>query len=258
MNQPREIALNYIGVAKAKTSLVWYKTLILAVMAGVFIALAGALATIAGSGFTGMQASLIKGAVFPLGLILVVICGSELFTGNCLLVAPTLNKDIKATAMLKNWGIVYIGNFIGAIIIAVLVVYGQAYSDSVVISAVDLVAKKSVNFGYALLKGILCNMLVCLAVWAAMASKNVTGKILAVYLPVFAFVVCGFEHSIANMYYIMAAFMTSASGGLNFGYAILNGLLAPTIGNIIGGGLIAVAYFATYFKQNKPKDSVEQ
>lgn len=259
MNQPKEIALNYAGVAKGKTNQTWYKILILAVLAGAFIALGGAVATIAGAGFTGTQSALIKGAVFPLGLILVVICGAELFTGNCLLIAPLLNKDIKLTGMLKNWGLAYVGNFIGAIIIALLVVYGGAYNDNATAAAVTLVATKSdMNFGVALLKGILCNILVCLAVWAAMSSKSASGKILAVYMPVFAFVVCGFEHSVANMYYIMSAFMTSGSAGLNFGYAILNGLLAPTIGNIIGGGLIAVAYWAVYFKRQKSTDNISQ
>ena len=261
MNQPKEIALNYIAVAKGKTEQKWYKLLILAVLAGAFIAFGGAVATIAGSGFSGIQSNLIKGAVFPLGLMLVVICGAELFTGNCLLVAPLLNKEIKPLGMLKNWGIAYLGNFIGAVLIAVLVVYSQSYSG-VATAVVDLTAKKSgMNFGYALLKGILCNMLVCLAVWAAMASKSAGGKILALYLPVFAFVACGFEHSIANMFYITSGFMTAAQSGIavgyNFGEGLLNGLLAPTIGNIIGGCLIAVAYWAVYFKQSKPKSDNE-
>lgn len=252
VNTPKEIAEGYKKTAKDKTSNVWYKILILAVLAGAYIALGGVFATLASSGSTGMTASLIKGAVFPVGLMLVVICGAELFTGNCLLIAPLLNKDIKATAMLKNWGLAYIGNLIGAIIVALLVVYSKTYDGDIARAAVDIVAKKSdMNFGYALLKGILCNMLVCLAVWASMASKSATGKILAIYLPIFAFVVCGFEHSIANMFYIMSAFMTSASAGLNFGYALLNGLLAPTIGNIVGGGLIALAYYAVYFKASK-------
>ena len=253
MNQPLEIANNYIGVAKGKTSNAWYKILILAVLAGGFIALGGAFATVAGAAVGGTTGVLIKGAVFPLGLMLVVICGAELFTGNCLLIAPLLNRDIKVKGMLKNWGIAYVGNFIGAILIALLVVYSNTYGergDVIADAAIKLVEIKSgLNFGTALLKGILCNMLVCLAVWAAMASKNAAGKILAVYLPVFAFVVCGFEHSIANMYYIMSAAMLN-SGAFNFGYAILNGLLAPTIGNIIGGALIAVAYWAVYFKRN--------
>lgn len=257
MNQPLEIANNYIGVAKGKTSNAWYKILVLAVLAGAFIALGGALATVAGAAVGGTTGSLVKGAVFPLGLMLVVVCGSELFTGNCLLVAPLLNRDIKVKGMLKNWGIVYIGNFIGAILIALLVVYSNTYGvrgDPIADAAVKVVALKSdTNFGYMLLKGILCNMLVCLAVWAAMASKNAAGKILAVYLPVFAFVVCGFEHSVANMYYIMSAAMLDG-GAFNFGYAILNGLLAPTIGNIIGGALIAIAYWAVYFRR---KDTTE-
>lgn len=253
MNQPLEIANNYIGVAKGKTSNAWYKILVLAVLAGAFIALGGALATVAGATAGGTTDTLVKGAVFPLGLMLVVVCGSELFTGNCLLVAPLLNRDIKVKGMLKNWGIVYIGNFIGAILIALLVVYSNTYNAQTQASAIAVVAAKSeLNFGVAMLKGILCNMLVCLAVWAAMASKNAAGKILAVYLPVFAFVVCGFEHSVANMYYIMSAVMLDG-GAFNFGYALLNGLLAPTIGNIIGGALIAVAYWAVYFRSKTPE-----
>lgn len=257
MNQPKEIALNYIGVAKGKTEQAWYKLLILASLAGAFIALGGALATIAGAFYSGTQSALIRGAVFPLGLILVVICGAELFTGNCLLVAPLLNKDIKPKGLFKNWGLAYLGNFIGAVLIAVLVVYSQSYSG-IASAVVELTAKKcDMNFGYALLKGILCNMLVCLAVWAAMASKSAGGKILAVYLPVFAFVVCGFEHSIANMFYLTSGFMTAEQYGIeigyNFGEGLLNGLLAPTIGNIIGGCLVAVAYLTVYFGQNKPK-----
>lgn len=260
MNQPKDIALNYISVAQGKTTQKWYKLLILAVLAGAFIALGGALATFAGAGFTGTQASLIKGAVFPLGLMLVVVCGAELFTGNSLLIAPLINKDIKITGMLKNWGILYIGNFIGAVVIAVLVVFSHAYGDAAAAASVATAAAKcNLSFGDAMLRGILCNMLVCLAVWASMASKNVAGKILAIYLPVFAFVVCGFEHSIANMYYITSGLMTSAeygivAAGLNFGNGLLYSLLPSTLGNIIGGGLIAVAYWAVYFKREKLKD----
>ena len=250
MNGPKEIANNYIISAKEKTSAAWHRLFLLAVLAGAFIALAGALATVAGA-VASENALLIKGAVFPLGLMLVVVCGSELFTGNCLLVAPLLNKDIKIGGMLKNWGLAYLGNFIGATLIAVLVVYSNTYSGNIGVAAVSVVAAKSeLNFGVALLKGVLCNMLVCLAVWMAMASKSAAGKMLAVYMPVFAFVVCGFEHSIANMFYIMSAAMVN-SGGFNFGYAILNGLLAPTIGNIIGGALIAVAFWALHFKRKE-------
>lgn len=250
MNQPIDIAKNYITVANGKTSNAWHKILLLGVLAGAFIALGGAVATVAGA-CASENAILIKGAVFPLGLMLVVICGAELFTGNCLLVAPLLNRDIKVKGLLKNWGLAYFGNFIGAVLIAVLVVYSNTYSGNVGVAAVSLVAAKSeLNFGVALLKGILCNILVCLAVWMAMASKTAAGKMLAVYLPVFAFVVCGFEHSVANMFYIMSAVMIDG-GAFNFGYALLNGLLAPTIGNIIGGALIAVAFWLLYFKRKE-------
>ncbi|MCH5155220.1 MAG: formate/nitrite transporter family protein [Clostridiales bacterium] len=251
MNKPIEIANNYISIANEKTSMAWHKLLILAVLAGAFIALAGALATVAGALSSGSNAAIIKGAVFPLGLMLVVVCGAELFTGNCLLVAPLLNRNIKVKGILKNWGLAYLGNFIGATLIAVLVVYSKTYSGDIGVTAVATVtAKSKLNFGIALLKGILCNMLVCLAVWMAFASKSAAGKMLAVYMPVFAFVVCGFEHSIANMYYIMSAVMVDG-GGFNFGYALLNGLLAPTIGNIIGGALLAVAFWALYFKRKE-------
>ena len=252
MNKPIEIAANYVGIAKDKTEQKWYKSFILGVLAGAFIAFGGAFATVAGSGFSGAQAALLKGAVFPLGLILVVICGAELFTGNCLLVAPLLNRDIKPLKTFKSWSIVYLGNFVGATLVAVLVVYSRAFSESGVQACISVAtAKSDTSFGYMLLRGIPCNILVCLAVWAAMASKSATGKIFAVYMPVFAFVACGFEHSIANMYYITAGIMASGGTVFNFGFGLLNGILAPTIGNIIGGVLVALAYWAVYFKRDK-------
>lgn len=250
MYQPTEIANNYIAAANGKVTNAWYKILLLAVLAGAFITLGGAIATVAGANAQS-DGMLVKGAVFPLGLMLVVICGAELFTGNCLLIAPLLNRNIKVKGLLKNWGLAYLGNFSGAVLIAVLVVYSKTYSGNTAVAAVSLVAAKSeMNFGVALLKGILCNMLVCLAVWMAMTSKSAAGKMLAVYLPVFAFVVCGFEHSVANMFYITSAAMVDG-GAFNFGYALLNGLLAPTIGNVIGGALIAVAFWALYFKRKE-------
>ncbi len=255
MLKPNEISQNYISIAKSKTGEKWYKTLILAVLAGAFIALGGALATTVSADFSGSTAALIKGAVFPLGLILVVICGAELFTGNCLLIAPTVGKHIRLRDMLKNLGIVYAGNLIGGVLIAVLVVYSHAMSGTVAAAAAGTAAAKcNMGFGDALLRGILCNILVCLAVWAAMASKSVGGKILAVYLPVFAFVACGFEHSVANMYYLSAGLMAGAEygltlGGLNFGNALLYCLLPSTIGNIIGGFAVALAYQFVYGKK---------
>lgn len=265
MNSPIEIAEGYKKTAQNKTSSAWYKLLILAVLAGAFIAFGGVLSTFAASYTTGAAVNLVKGAVFPVGLILVVICGAELFTGDCLLIAPLINKDVKPLPTLKTLGIAYIGNFIGAVLIAVLVVYSHSMSDSVAEACVSVAQNKStMNFGYSLLRGILCNMLVCLAVWGAMASKNAGGKILAVYLPVFAFVVCGFEHSVANMYYEISGLIASAeygisASGLNFGNCLLYCLLPSTLGNVIGGGLIAAAYYCVYFgKKRAPVHDVAQ
>ncbi len=256
-------AENYIIAAKNKTSARWYKTLVLAVLAGAFIAFGAALSTAAASGRSGMDAALVKGAVFPVGLILVVVCGAELFTGNNLLLLPALNRDIKPSAMFKNWGIVYGGNLIGGVLIAVLVVFsgvmGGADSQTLQACVATAASKCNLgmdNFGGLLLRGILCNMLVCLAVWASTACKNHGEKILAVYLPVFAFVVLGFEHSIANMYYLSAGLITGARfgitvAGLNIGYALLN-LLAATLGNMIGGCLIATAYWLADKEKKAP------
>lgn len=253
-------AENYIIAAKNKTSARWYKTLVLAVLAGAFIAFGAALSTAAASGRSGMDAALVKGAVFPVGLILVVVCGAELFTGNNLLLLPALNRDIKASAMFKNWGIVYGGNLIGGVLIAVLVVFGGVMGDadgSIVQACIATAANKcNMDFGSILLRGILCNMLVCLAVWASTACKNHGEKILAVYLPVFAFVVLGFEHSVANMYYLSAGLIVGARfgitvAGLNIGYALLN-LLAATLGNMIGGCLIATAYWLADKEKKAP------
>lgn len=255
MNTPAEIALNYKTIAQKKTSLVWYKALLLAVLAGAFIAFGAATATAASASFSGTAASLVKGAVFPVGLVLVVVCGAELFTGNCLMVSPALSKDIKVSALFRSWGIVYAGNFLGGVLIALLVTYSHVQSDAVAAACVTTAAAKcNMNFLDALLRGILCNMLVCLAVWAAMASKTTAGKILAVYLPVLAFVVCGFEHSVANMYYLTAGLLTGAeyaisAAGLSVGNALLFCLLPSTLGNIVGGSMIALTYHAVYCKK---------
>lgn len=250
MKSPAEIAQNYIKVAQGKTTQKWYKMLILAVLAGAFIAFGAAVATAAGA--YASNAALVKGLVFPVGLVLVIVCGSELFTGNCLLISPLIGKDIKIGGFFKNLAIVYAGNFLGGLLIAVLVVYSHVQNQTVAEACVAAAAAKSnMGFGDALLRGILCNMLVCLAVWASMASSSTAGKIMALYLPVLAFVVCGFEHSVANMYYLSAGLMTGAeygitAAGLNVGNALLYCLLPSTMGNIIGGFLIGGAYHTVY------------
>lgn len=259
MYTPKEIAENYIDIAKTKTSLSWHKNLILAILAGIFIAIGGALATIAGSAYSGMQSTLVKAAVFPVGLILVTLAGSELFTGNCLLIAPLLCGEIKITKTLKNLGITYLGNIVGSLLIALIVVYSGAL-DQVAASVVSAaISKCSVGFGKSFLLAIPCNILVCLAVWIAMSSKSTAGKILAVYMPIFAFVACGFEHSVANMYYFSAALFTAAKYGIegyNVGTAIVNNLIPVTLGNIVGGAVfVAIPYYLVYLRKSPKSQS---
>ena len=257
MYSPSEIYQNYITVAKNKTSATWYKTLILAVFAGAFIAFGAVASTASSATLSGGWATVVKSAVFPVGLILVVICGAELFTGNCLLLAPAVGRDIKVTSLFKNWGIVYCGNIIGSVLIALIVVYSGiqsvAGSDAIKNACITVATNKcNMNFGIAILRAIPCNMLVCLAVWTAMSSKSVAGKILAIFFPIFAFVACGFEHSVANMYYLTAGLLSGSAEGLNIGNALLC-LLSTTLGNIIGGALIAIPFHFLY-RQKKTEE----
>ena len=239
-----ETYLNYITVARNKTGAKWYNTLILAVFAGAFIAFGGASSTVASATLSGSASSIAKAAVFPVGLILVVFFGAELFTGNCLLVAPAVGKDIKPALLFKNWGIVYAGNLIGSVLIALIVVFSGLQTEAVKEACILIATNKcNMNFGEALLRAIPCNMLVCLAVWFALSAKSAPGKIILLYLPVFTFVVCGFEHSVANMYYLTAGLFSGDGGGLNIGNAVVNSLIPSTLGNIIGGALIALTVY---------------
>ena len=242
MYSQREIYANYVTGARNKAGTKWYKTLLLAVFAGVFIAFGAAASTVASATFAEGAARIIKAAVFPIGLIWVVLCGAELFTGNCLLIAPTVGGDIKFTSLLKNWGLSYGGNLLGGVLIAVIVVYGGVQTGATKDACVAVAASKcNMDFGIALLKAVPCNMLVCVAVWAAMSSESVAGKIIALYTPVFAFVLCGFEHSVANMYYLTAGLLSGSAEELNAGNALAFCLIPSTLGNIAGGGLVALA-----------------
>ena len=235
---------NYITIAQGKATAKWYKTLILAVFAGAFIAFGAVASTAASATFSGSAKDVAKAAVFPIGLTMVVFFGAELFTGNCLLLAPALGRDIKVTHLFKNCGIVYAGNLIGSVLIALIVVYGKVQTGAVKDACITVAANKcNLNFGIALLRAIPCNILVCLAVWFALSSKSAPGKIISLYLPVFAFVICGFEHSVANMYYLTAGLLSGSSEGLNIGNAIVNSLIPSTLGNIIGGAIIAITVY---------------
>ena len=270
MNSPKEVAQNYIATGTAKTKYPISKMLLLGVLAGMFIALAGVGATIApATMLTASAAKLVGAAVFPAGLAMVLLAGSELFTGNCLIIISVLEKEAKVAAMLKNWLFVYIGNFIGSILVAALTVYSGTFSlfgDAAAASIIKTaVAKVSLSFPDALLRGILCNFLVCVAVWMTFAAKDVAGKVAGLFFPIMLFVVCGFEHSIANMFYIpaglfasgntayMAAYGGSASA-LTWGAMFVKNLIPVTLGNIIGGMvLVGMGYWYIYLHDGGKK-----
>ena len=271
MNSPKEVAQNYINIGVGKMKLKASKMLLLAILAGMFIALAGVGATIASVSIPSASvAKLVGAAVFPTGLAMVLIAGSELFTGNNLLIIPILEKQAKVSAMLRSWVIVYVGNFIGSILVAAFSVYGgtfSLFSNAAAVSVINTaVAKVSLSFGNALLRGILCNFLVCIAVWMAFAAKDIAGKVAGMYLPIMLFVLSGFEHSIANMYYIAAGMFatTNASyaaaaseAGVNLSRLtwpamFIKNLIPVTLGNMIGGVvMVGVVYWFIYLKQDK-------
>ena len=250
---PAQIAEKCVDIGIAKSKLSIFKMLTLGIFAGMFIAIAG-IASSFGNVFAGR---LPAAMIFSAGLVMVLVAGSELFTGNCLMVCALLDRKIKIGAMLKNWLFVYIGNLIGATLVALVVVASGAL-DTVSDFAINAsVNKVSSPFFEEFLRGVLCNFLVCIAVWMSFATSKLTGKVLAVFWPITIFVFCGFEHSIANMYFIPAGIFQAIRAGktpvsvLSF---FADNLLPVTIGNIVGGALIVAAgYYLIYIRKPKAK-----
>ena len=267
---PPEIARKAEAVGVQKTRMDVLGLLALAVLGGAFIALGAMFATTVLAGADGVLpfglSRLLSGVVFCLGLILIIVGGAELFTGNTLMVMAWAAGEVRLTEMLRAWTIVYIGNFIGALGTAGLVfLSGQVLSGQGSVAAVALnlaLNKVTLSFDQALFLGILCNVLVCLAVWLAFGARTTTDKVLAILFPVSAFVVAGFEHSVANMYLIPlglfikawgpAALWTQVGGNyeaLTWG-AFFVSLIPVTIGNIIGGGgLVGAVYWFIYLRK---------
>ncbi len=271
---PQEIArlVESRGVAKAKAGLL--NTLALGVLAGAFIALGAVFATTVASqsGLGFGPTRLLMGVAFSLGLILVVVAGAELFTGNNLVVMSWVSGHITWKSLLRNWGLVYAGNLLGALSIVVLVYYARWWAlDSHQVGATALhiaSGKAALPFEVALARGILANALVCLAVWLAAGGRTLTDKVLAIIFPIAAFVAAGFEHSIANMYFIPLGLLLSdqpevlqAAGlaGQSLPYLtipwFLHNLLAATLGNILGGGLlVGLVYWFIYLRDRRDRD----
>ena len=264
------------AVKKAKTPVI--NLLFLGILAGAFIAFASEGSNMAAFNLfakpeTYGLGKALAGAIFGTGLMLVIIAGGELFTGNALMIVGVLDKKVKVIDMLKNWCVVYIGNFIGSVLIAYLMNHSGLFSSGAdVLGAMTIkiaAYKVGLSFSQAFVLGLLCNWLVCLAVWMAYGAKDITGKILAIFFPIWLFVTSGFEHSIANMYYIPAGILAKSNSALveaakgmgvtaeklehlNWGSFLTSNLIPVTLGNIVGGGIfVAAVYWFVYIKRNR-------
>jgi len=232
---------NYIEIGKEKIKNTYLKTIVLAIMAGIFIAFAGLSTTIITSKIDNFGISrLVSGLIFPVGLILVILLKTELFTGNSLLVIPLIKKEISFKQLLRNWILVYLGNLIGSIIIALLVYYGGIYLN--ITDAIIKIANTKINYSFlnSFILGTMCNFLVCIAVYLGVNYKNTIDKIIVIFIPVMLFIIIGLEHSVANMYYLSIAYIIDNSITL---VDILNNLIPVTLGNILGGSLFAISRY---------------
>ena len=254
-----------ICVQKTNASL--YKLMMLGLLAGAYIGFGAALATLVTSDLGGRMGvgftKIVGGSVFSVGLMLVVIAGAELFTGNNLMLMSVLDKRVTLSKMLGKWVVVYIANLLGSILLAYMMYKTELWKGADFLTGVQALkianAKVNLSFSAALARGIGCNWLVCLAVWMALASRQVAGKILAIFFPIMAFVALGFEHCVANMYFIPMGLMlkgtkAATASGLNLANLNLNGffvtnLIPVTIGNIIGGALfVGCIYWSVYVR----------
>ena len=269
---PKAMAEKMENVGVAKVSLGPTRVFALAVLAGAFIALGAIFATTvtAGNGAAPFGVNrLLGGFVFCLGLVLVIGAGAELFTGNNLIVMAWAHGRVSTGKILGNWGIVYLGNFAGSLLTAGLVFLSRQYTFGggvVGLNALNIAEHKvGLDFTQALFLGILCNALVCLAVWLTIGARSATDKILAIIFPISAFVAAGFEHSVANMYFIPIGLLIKAGAGADFWEQVgttpadygdltwasffVDNLLPVTIGNIIGGAMmVGLVYWFIYLR----------
>ena len=265
----KEITKKWQGIAQGKAALSIGKCLALGLLAGMFIAFGALGSAIASSAIGGGLGRLAGACVFPVGLMLVVLAGAELFTGNCLMAGPLSCGKVKLSGVLRNWLFVYLGNMAGAYLMARIVcasgfLWNEALFSSVVSTALN---KCTLPFDAALLRGVGCNILVCGAVWMASGADGAAGKAICCFFPVMLFVLCGFEHSVANMYYIplgitirhswesslplyrypaVIALPEGFMENVTWSAFLLKNLLPVTLGNLIGGAGLAVVYARVY------------
>jgi formate/nitrite transporter len=268
---PQEMATKAEYLGQRKAEMPFLTMFALAILAGAFIGLGAMFATTTAAGSTDVLpygvVRVLTGFVFCLGLVLVIVGGAELFTGNNLIVMAWASGKVSSMSLLRNWTIVYLGNFIGSFATAIMVFASQQYlfgNGSVGLTALGIAnAKVQLGFLQAIALGVLCNILVCLAVWLTFSARSTIDKIAAIIFPITAFVAAGFEHSIANMYFIPMGlliynfdpgFAAAASidlSSLTWGAFLINNLLPVTIGNIIGGSVFVAAIYWSVFLRRK-------
>ncbi len=275
MNNPKEIIEANMNGAVNKANLPLARMIVLGMMAGMFIALGGAISNTAVHDIANVGlARTLAGVIFPVGLLMIILVGGELFTGNCLMIMATMNKRIKVSGLIRNLVIVYFSNLIGSLIIDVLIFYSGNldYTGGTLGAYTIKVALGKVNIapGKAIVSGILCNFLVCMAILMAGSAKDVIGKIFATWFPIFAFVIGGFEHIVANMFYIPTGILAATNpdyvakaeelygitadqlSALDLG-GLLHNFIPVTIGNILGGMIFigCTLYFIHYGSEKK-------
>lgn len=265
--KPADILERILESAEVKSKMPLKRLIIFGIFAGVYIAFAGAGANMASFNLlanpeTFGLGKILSGTIFTAGLIMVVLGGAELFTGNTTMLAAVVHRRITLSSMLKNWVIVYICNLIGGVLIAFMVSYsgGLGAGDGMLGAMTVRIAagKVNMNFGQALVSGIMCNWLVCMAVWLSTGAQTTVGKIFSIFFPIWLFVTAGFEHCVANMFFIPAGIFAKESelflsisgigsedlSNLTWGGMLVNNMLPVTVGNIIGGAVcVAMGYY---------------
>ena len=265
MFTPTQITDNYMQASIGKAKAPVWRLFVLGVAAGMFIGLGAVASSTAAHALddAGMV-RFVSGLIFPIGLMMVILLGTELFTGNALMVTAALGKKISWAGLARNWVVVYVGNFVGAVLLAAcMAFFGQLNiggGDLAVYTAKVAASKASLPWANAFVLGIFCNLMVCIAVYMANTAQDISGRILAIFFPIMGFVIAGFEHCVANMYYIPAgifANMNAAFTGLiaeaginaaalNWGAFLVNNLVPVTLGNIVGGVLIGLVMYACH------------
>jgi formate/nitrite transporter len=276
MLSPQEILQKTSDNGVAKVAKSFGTFFVLGILAGVYIAFASEGSNMAAFNLLANPSTFglgkcLAGAIFPGGLMLVVLAGGELFTGNTMMLLPLANRKMTLAGLLRNWLIVYAGNFVGSIFVAYLIVCsGQLNGGNHLLGGMTIkiaAAKCHLTFVEAFYLGILCNWLVCLAVWMATGAEDAVGKIFAIFFPIWLFITSGFEHSVANMYYISAGLFAKSNPlwlqSVNLSPELLDSLtwtnfvtanLVPvTLGNIVGGGVFAAMAYGFAYKNHAQK-----